>query len=248
MVCMLAGCSIYNVREVELDMSDSKYESNTPVPTNPATTTEQQETSEQKSAFDKLSSEEKRNLNVFFSNFAEAYLDEYNRDAFSANDLIEFAFIHNRVNDTSEEEFDMFDSEYFDEVMGFKVQVMDMIIDRYFGVKVPHEDTVYINEYGSYSGYAFKNGYVYTGAATGGYYDFCAVVTSLVDLGDGTYRAEYDKYGAELDMMDKKYYSYTAEQAQSDPELEYRCSYTAVIKPAVVDGKKTWQLLKLMEM
>ena len=48
-----------------------------------------------------------------------------------------------------------------------------------------------------------------------------------------------------MDKTLESIYSITPEQAQEDRALEFCGAYTAIIKPAVVDGKNTWQLLEL---
>jgi len=272
MLCMLAGCSADNAEKGAVAFTENPVETIAPAQeadsdkatkspsASHSTATSVQEKSQFTPhptalpdesppdgvlVFDTLSNEEKRKLNVFFSNFAEASFEEYDCDNISAETLIAFAFAHNRINRTSKEEYDMFTSPYFESIMGIRTEVMDKIIGKYFGVSVPHNDTVSKNKFGRYDGWAFKDGYVYTCAADGAFYDYCAVATTLADMGDGTYLAEYDVYSTELDGMDKKYYSYTPEQAQEDSALEFCGAYTAIIKPAVVDGKNTWQLLEL---
>lgn len=241
-VFMLTGCS--NVIPVSTNVKPTPTASEKASPT-PSDNQDTNTVGTETKPLYSLTIEERKKLNIFFSNFAEAFFDEYDSNNYSSSDLIQFAFLHNRVNRTSPEEYDMFESPYFEYVMGFKASVMDTLINRYFGVTVPHKDTVFKNSYGDYEGWAFKDGYVYTGAATGESYDYFAIVDKFTDLGNGTYSATYDKYWAGYGLMDSKYYSYTPEQAIRDSSLEYLGSYIAIIKPAIVDGKETWQLLNL---
>lgn len=249
MIFILAGCIGNNTANIQSEASSKSDKVSITETADPVEKTESaqlsQETLENKNVFDELSGEEKRTLNVFFSNFAEAHFDEYDCENFTPDELYEFAFLHNRVNGTSEEEYDMFDSSYFEYVMGIRVQVMDRIIEKYFGVKVPHNDALYMDEYGRYNGWAFKDGYLYTGAASGESYDYFAVVTSIEEVGDGTYIAKYDKYNAGIGEMNKKYYSYTPDDARSDTKLNYCSSHIATITSVVVEGQEAWQLLKL---
>ncbi|MBO4897140.1 MAG: hypothetical protein J5590_02425 [Clostridia bacterium] len=181
-----------------------------------------------------MSGDEKREVNIFFSNFCEAFMSDYSKDDRDNYFLISFAFIHNMLNRSGGIEFGS-------ERMGVSAEAVNKTLDKYFGVSVPLESAA--PEYGHE--WTYEDGMFWTPAASGESYDYFAVVTDMRDMGDGTYKALYDVYYAGYDALTDEYYSYTTEKAES--ECEYMYSATAVVKPKEYEGKQTYELISVKQ-
>jgi len=91
-----------------------------------------------------MSEAERNSLDTFFSNFAEAGVMGYAREAFSPADYTMFGIRHNIRN----REYDMIKLD--DSTMGLKKEAVEAAILKYFGVRVNAVDTEYYKLSGNY--------------------------------------------------------------------------------------------------
>jgi hypothetical protein len=176
-----------------------------------------------------LSDEEHRKINIFFSNFSEAYFADYDYKNFDLKRLINFAYIHNKINNYSNIEVDGND-------MYISAEHVEKTINKYFGIIIDHR---------SAGGFVYRDGNYYTPGADGENYNYFSQVNTFIDNEDGTYSAEISIYMLEDvdDGVDSIYYEPKKVWENTHP-YQYVQDAEALIKPAVADGKSTYQLLK----
>lgn len=176
----------------------------------------------------KLSDEEHRKINIFFSNFSEAYFPNYDSKKDGFGSLVDFAYIHNKINNPK-----------YIGIEGSEMYIdkghVEKTIDKFFGRKITHQ---------SIGDYNYRSGRYYTWAADGESYDLFSQVDRLQDNKDGTYFAEISIYLA--DEIEKTYYQ-PKKVWENTHSYNYIGRAEATIKPATVDGKATYQLLTYKE-
>lgn len=177
-----------------------------------------------------LNPEQIKDLNVFLSNFSEAHFNSYDCDYVDYDKMISFAFIHNLINNNSM-------IKWSGSNMGISADQVSTTLNRYFGIDVPRQST----SIWWYDGSSYWKG----GASGEGYATF-SLSNSLYDFKDGTYgvgfNSYYVGYGNDI-ISDNKYYWYSDSDAYNDYDCNFSNSGFAIIKPAVYNGKNTWQLL-----
>ena len=211
------------------DSSDTGYSYPRDLTTSKPSETESVEQTDAQDIYDTLTVTQKKDLNVFLSNFSEAFFEYYDSDSADINALISFAFIHDIVNNNSL-------IRWTDSEMGISADRVDKTLNKYFGKSIPRSST---------TEWYYDGEYYWTEAASGESYDYFSVAVKLIDLQDGTYRVDFNNYYAGYDSMDTKYYWYSEEDALYDPNCTLTETGTAVIKPVKYEGKDTWQLLEL---
>lgn len=182
-----------------------------------------------------------RRINVFLSNFSEAYFYEYPCDNF---ELLHFAYIHALINGDGETNYDG-NSCYMpeDDVNG--------ILNKYFGTTFPenaepHSFYLY-TEYGIHS-VDYDGDYYWFEAGAGEFYGRFAIARSMQKNGDGTYTIEFGAF----DMKDmwgddpKNYYSLSYDQAINNSAISLTYTGTAVVKDYTrPGGTQSYQLIRL---
>ena len=195
---------------------------------------------------DSFSADEKKKLNIFFSNFSEAFMSDFDADNVDINDMADFAYIHNFVNNRDNVFAEKIENPYYKNMcMGISEDTFDYTIQKYFGISVPHKTSVQQLSGGQYQGWIFDDGKVFRGAASGESYDIFSVVTELYDLGNGLYKAKLNTYHLPLDTMSSVYYAYDNNTALNDPDCEYWYPSDAVIKASQFNGDDVWQLVSI---
>lgn len=195
------------------------------------------------SVFGSLSSEERRKLNVFLSNFSEALVYNFDRENFDEGKAVSFAFIHNLINNYN-------NITYSGSKMGISLSGVNSTLDKYCGVSVSPSTKHYTTSFYSYGNYyshtqtwEYKNGMFWTDAASGESYDYFSIVTDLIDLKNGFYKAEFNVYHAGYDNLDSSCYSY------DDSTAKRLCEQTgsgyAIITKKYYNGTNTWNLEEL---
>lgn len=180
---------------------------------------------------EKMSDSEKKDLNIFFSNFSESYFENYNYQLINDDNVIDLAYVHVIVNRSGNS------GVFRDEKNTYiPLSLVNEVADKYLGITLSGKPTQRWN---------FDGTNYYRPSADGDTYDMFSVVTSLTDLGDGTYKADINSYYAGFESMDPKYYSYSDAQAKSECEFSYASE--AVIRKKVYDGKNTWELVSLVK-
>ncbi len=125
---------------------------------------------------------EKKQLNTFFSNFSEAFVEPFEKDALSDAALIQFCITHNYINNYSF--FVKAGGEY---QMKIKASYINSSAVKFFGRKVVKHQSVGSIEY--------KNGWYYTTDASGEAFSFSQIAT-LYDNGNNIYTATVNVYTA----------------------------------------------------
>ena len=178
-----------------------------------------------------MSSEERREVNIFLSNFSEAYYNPSNGTG-TAAEKISFAFIHALINSNNMIIYD-------DSMMGISAANVDSLLVRFFGSSVPHANA---------GEWIYRNGYFLCTAGWGESYAFFTVANSVVSLGNGTYEVGFYKFYYDTPegvVTDKSVYYLSA----SDALGMYRKvgQGRAVLRSKEYNGKKTYELVSYFE-
>lgn len=187
--------------------------------------------SEKKDMLSAMSKDEKVELNKFLSNFAEALCDvSVNYDADSK---ISFAFHHAFINEPTDSVV------YVGDMMGIKAEMVDAILNRFFGESVPHESTD-----GGY--WTYEDGCFLIPAASGESYAYFAIATGMTDNGDGTYTVEFNEYfdSEAWEYPVSEWYSLDEETATDEYELVVR--HRATVRPKTVNNEETYEMVEFM--
>lgn len=132
----------------------------------------------------KLSVSEKKQLNIFFSNFSEVFLEPFAKDKITDKALIAFSVSHNYRN--NEKLFVKGGKEY---QVKIKASYIDDTVMKFFGKKISKHQSV--NDADA----EYRDGWYYKTEASGEEYDFSQVV-SLHDNGDGIFTATVNVFSA----------------------------------------------------
>ena len=187
--------------------------------------------------------EQRKNLNIFLSNFSEVFFRSFDRNGtIDEASLVDFAFLHNKINSFGRDRIEsrQRNGEYYYTISTADV---DNCLDRFFGVGVPHQDFDYYN----FHVYC-EDGYYYFPAADGESYNNFTIASEVIRDG-GVLRVKFDVYGLDLetywyeDGIDEKYYAMTAAEAASNGLLEHRGSGEAVLENYTLDGSATYRLI-----
>lgn len=179
--------------------------------------------------FSTLTYDQKRSLNIFFSNFSEAYFNNFDISNYDDSQLIQFAILHNIINYGDR-------IKYSDNEAMLEEKYVAQVIKRFFNVDVNH---------GSVNSFEYRNGsYVWPAADGEQYWDF-SQVENFYDNGDGTFTANLVVYSAGFEYEGQDIiYDPKDEGWGNDITPEYRGTAQAVVKKADINGKQTYQLLK----
>jgi hypothetical protein len=131
-----------------------------------------------------LSAEETRQLNTFFSNFSEALMEPFTRDNQDDKNLIDFAILHNYINN-----YARFERGRAEHQVKIKASYIDETTRRFFGKTIPHPQP------DPDRGIEYHEGWYHCTDASGEAYYF-SQVASLSDQGKGLYTATIKVYVA----------------------------------------------------
>ena len=182
--------------------------------------------------FEDLTADEHKKLNMFLSNFSEAYFDNYSANDYQANRLISFAFTHNSLNNPNK----IFYEEMY---MGISASDVNTTLDKYLGITIPN------NSVGEWT---YSDGNYYMDAASGETYAYFSIATDITDNGDGTFEVEFTKFFDNNNVFETslpQWYTYTIEQAKENCE---ECgSGVATVREKIYGGKQTYELISYYE-
>lgn len=130
----------------------------------------------------KLSAKERKELNTFFSNFSEVFVEPFTRDSIKDSDLIRFSVSHNYINNIKL--FSKGGKEYQVKISASNV---DASVMKFFGRKITKHQSV------DDDGIEYRDGWYYKTDASGEELSF-SQVASLSDEGNGTYTAIVNVY------------------------------------------------------
>ena len=185
-----------------------------------------------------LTTEEKRDFNIFFSNFSEVYLEPFQRGQISNNQLIYFGYFHNEINNFNR--FKVVEDQY-----QLAAKYVEESVDKFFDKRVAHES---VDKHLTY-----KNGQYYFPISDGAGRPFSQIV-NLIDSGNDTYSANVNVYSEksfELVIMDAGVsYLYNPledwdEKYKDDIELIQKIN--ALIKKVRENGKTRYILVEYLE-
>ncbi len=178
-----------------------------------------------------MSNAEKKEINIFLSNFSEAGYGEGNYGS-EAEEKISFAYIHNFINNSS-----LVFRDGGAGVYGISAANADQTLVRFFGESVPHatpENSVH---------WQYENGKFFFPAADGDNYATFSVATRMTDNYDGTFTVEFNTYNDKdpFEWPKSEWYTYTDEYAARTCDFAY--SGTAIVKEKVYNGSQTYELV-----
>lgn len=182
-----------------------------------------------------LLKQNQKKINVFLSNFAEAYFEEFPASDY---DMLQFVYIYCMINNDKKIKYD-------DDVDYIVKKDVDTIIKDFFGKKItPDEEGEWFYDDYPEFGVMFDGKRYEFEPGGGENYDRMAVAKSMIDNGDGTYTVEFDIYYAENGLK-SSYYEYTAAKAADSSKLERVARGTAVVREYTRStGKESYQLIK----
>ena len=203
-----------------------------------------------KELYPSMSKAEHKALNTFFSNFSEVGLDNFNIADYRVNQVVNFALWHDYRNNFKRfSAADSTNSGYLkisaDYVMGN--------LDKYLGIL-----NIDLSSYSDTLNY-YRNGYFYLMGADGAPLRW-SQVTSFVNNADGTITARIDVYESQVppenlyeDMSDWRLGPgvHIVKNGASSAGFDvwnacvYVFSSTAVVKPYMLNGAQTYQLVRL---
>ncbi len=177
-----------------------------------------------------LSNEQRKRLSIFLSNFAEQSIILYDEQDKDMSAVAEFAYQWSKINKPSNVEV----SGMFYRI---KVDTVISLAKKYYGLKVTPED-LYSYPWEDKPGDAHcDDGYYYVPAADGESYNELALVQSVEDAHDGTWRVYFLTYSLDLDayednqgVIPNRYYALTTEVAADDTSLIAVCQGYAVVR------------------
>jgi hypothetical protein len=182
-----------------------------------------------------LSKDEKRKLNIFFSNFSEVYLQPFKRDQISNQQLICFGFYHNYKNN-----WNLFKNE--GQSVKLDSKYVEGSVNYFFGKTVKHESVD--------QNLKFKDGYYYHPAAFGDPLPF-SQVKKLIDLGDNYYLAYVDNYNnfipGDKTEVDKFYDPIDEWYAQNKDSVKLIGKMNATVKKISENGNTRYILIDYLK-
>ena len=185
-----------------------------------------------------LLAENQRKINLFLSNFAEAYFQEYPCNEYN---MLYFGYTHSVINNPKKVKYDADeDCDYI------KKKDMDTVLKDYFDKTVKPKDNyvVYYDDNSVDFDVTFVDDRYQYWVADGESYDYMAVAKAMIDNGDGTYTVSFEIYNA-TNGLKSSYYDFTAEQAAKSSKLKRTERGTAVVKEHTrSNGKKSYALIK----
>lgn len=179
-----------------------------------------------------LSDSERREVNIFLSNFSEAYYEPGNYYG-EVESKISFAYIHASINYDNMTFYD-------DGYMGLSAANVDSILTRFFGSSVPHK-TPENNKY-----WFYKNGNFLVPAASGESYSHFSIATSMIKRQDGNFDVQFNVYsdpsvlGGDI-ISDKTVYY--LKDSEASAKYDFVQSGVAVLKPKMLNGKNTYEVV-----
>ena len=188
-----------------------------------------------------------RELNVFLSNFSEAFVGNFHPKQENGYDLLRFVLVHYMIND-----FDKITTINENEMTYFCIskETVDHCLSRFFGVSLTPKD--YAPADGSVFSFYFRDGNYLFPAAWGESYNQFTVVSDVNAQADGTNLVHYGVYALDIETyfdigIPNELYNYTTDTIQNcGYEVERIETGTAVIKGDLTeDNSLNWRLLDL---
>ena len=177
-----------------------------------------------------MSAAERKEVNMFLSNFSEAGY-KGTQGGVSANaDKISFAFCHLEINENDK-------VIYNDLQMGISAKDVDRVLERFFGESVPHETP-------DGSKWIYDDGYFMMGAASGESRAYFSVATYMKDNKDGTYNVDFNIYHDSKNPHDYPNNSwYSLKDSEAKSKYKKTGTGSAVLEQKKHNGTNTYQIV-----
>ena len=189
-----------------------------------------------------LSDAQRTGLNVFLSNFSELNFPNFKRDSFDTVTLVNFAYMHNKINSFGRDKIDVrqYDGESCYSISAADV---DACLNRFLGVQIDHAAFEMDGHSVGYDGERY-----YFLAADGESFNTFSIATAMNRTVDGSYYVTFDIYDLDYEAywdtgLTDDYYAMTPAQAEASPVLTRRGSGEATLEDYVNNGNATWRLL-----
>lgn len=184
---------------------------------------------EKEDIFPSMSNNEKKALNIFFSNFSEVNFGNFYSTNYDDANLINFGVLHNYINNNDLVEVQ--DSDYV-----LQGEYVTKTIKKYFGLNIPNQST---------DQYAYEGDNYFWPGAAGELFSNFSQVTEFIKNDDGTFTASISIYSAGLEYEgDPKIYEPMNGTWDEQFTPEYIGSASATVKGVTLNGKQTYHLLE----
>jgi len=177
-----------------------------------------------------LDDKTKTELNTFFSNFSEVFLEPFEEGKISNQELIRFGVLHNYINN------DGLIKHYYENYGSIEAEYIEKSVEKYFGHTIEHHESITISE--------FKDGYYIIPYADGEATVF-SQVERLFEVGNDLYAAYVKDYYAsnwwsgDPHATIKEWKEYDSEDI---PQLSRKIK--AKIRKLMLDGNSRYVLLE----
>lgn len=175
-----------------------------------------------------LSAAEQKKLNVFFSNFSEAYLEPFTAGNISDDELIKFGVLHNFINNRK-------NFQRSGDYLMIKSDAVSKSIEKYFGNTFKaHNPT---------KDYKYKDGYYFIQNTDGEAHTF-SQVASMSDAGGDRYVALVNVYTASSGWTGDEHASPKTWGADGDEKPELTSKFKATFsKTKGENGEEVFKLI-----
>lgn len=197
-----------------------------------------------------IDSDKQYKLNLFLSNFSEAWLTGYDSDEVDLFSVFHWVYIWCKINKGEYVESDRAptNGHYM-----ISLEHVNKVSKKYLGIEISEKDATRMEPVieGAYEAF-YRDGFYYETAADGEQYTCFSVVNEMSALGDNRYRLNYDIYMLDTDAyaayeyeMPKKLYKMTPAEASASPEVELAgMGIATVTTEKGSDGKERYILLE----
>ncbi len=174
-----------------------------------------------------------RKMNIFLSNFSEAWLEKYDKDNPDNFSLCRWVHIWFKINKYEKIEYETRGDDLYEKI---SLEEINKVFDRYLGITLSEAEISGIEPPSAdYGEFFYEDGYLYATAADGESYTNLSIVSGVEDIGDNRLKLNFDIYSQDLDLYFEGkekdgYYSLTADEASDDLELEMWLSGYAVVR------------------
>ena len=178
----------------------------------------------------KMDANMKKQLDTFFSNFSEAYVEPFDQGKIEDDNLIRFGVLHVILNNAK-----LIETKGDNNYGYIKAENIDGATLYFFGVK-PQNHT-------SIDGYTYENGYYKFPKASGEVYTF-SQIDKLSDLGNGTCQAEVSIYTASSGFTGDSHGTLEQWKAGGEDTPQLNKKISAAIQKIKDNGNERYILLE----
>lgn len=172
----------------------------------------------------------KKQLDTFFSNFSEAYVEPFAKEEIEDANLIRFGALHMILNNAK-----LIETKGDINYGYIKAENIDGATLYFFGEKPKKHTTV--------NGYTYENGYYKFPKASGEVYTF-SQIDKLYDLGNGTFKAEVSIYTASSGFAGDSHGTMAQWKASGEDIPTLNKKINSVIRKINDNGKERYILLE----